>query len=59
VADRDLLCDPPKYTDYDPLHRQSCHPEKIIKAKDLSKSDLEKMDEVEAEYKKFLRDKKS
>jgi len=40
VPDRDLLCDPPKYTSYDPLDRQSCHPEKLICAKDLCKEDL-------------------
>ena len=48
-----------QYTDYDPLGRQSCHPEKIIRAKDVSKKDLEQMDEAEAEYKQFLRNKKS
>ena len=25
VPDKDLYCNPPKYTDFDPLGRQSCH----------------------------------
>jgi len=58
VRDADLNCTPPKYTGYDPLGRQSCQPDKLIKAKDLCKSDLLDMPEPEAEYKQFMRNRK-
>ena len=57
VPDRDLTCDAPKYTTYDPLvgHHNS---DKLVRAKDLSKQDLQQMDDAEQEHKKFLRSKK-
>jgi len=58
VPDKDLHCNLPKYTDFDPLGRQSCHPDKIIKAKDLSKHDLMEMPESEEEYKLHIGQKK-
>jgi len=58
VPDVDLTCVPPKYLNYDPLGRQSQHPDKLIKAKDLSKDDLAQMPESEAEYKRMLRARK-
>ena len=58
VSDADLNCDPPKYLPFDPLGRQSNHPDLLIKAKDLSKNDLMEMPESEAEYKQFLRNRK-
>jgi len=58
VPDADLICDNPKYLLYDPLGRQSSHPDLLIKAKDLSKNDLMNMPESEAEHKEFLRNRK-
>jgi len=56
VPDRDMLCQPPKYTTYDPAIGHH-HIDKLIKAKDLSKADLQEMDEAEQEHKHFLRSK--
>ena len=57
MPDRDMLCDPPKYTTYDPAIGHT-HPDKLVHAKDLSKNDLLEMDEAEQEHKKFLHSKK-
>jgi len=57
VPDCDRLCDPPKYTSYDPAVGHH-HPDKLVRAKDLSKNDSLEMDEAEQEHKKFLRSKK-
>jgi len=58
VSDEDLKADPPKYLLFDPLGRQSNHPDLLIKAKDLSKNDLLNMPESEADYKQFFRNRK-
>jgi len=58
VPDADITCQPPKYLPYDPLGRQSSHPDLLIKAKDLSKNDLMEMPELEAEHKQFLHNRK-
>ena len=58
VSDEDLKADPPKYLLFDPLGRQSNHPDLLVKAKDLSKNDLLNMPESEAEYKQFQRNRK-
>ena len=58
VSDEDLKADPPKYLLFDPLGRQSNHPDLLVKAKDLSENDLHNMPESEAEYKQFLRNRK-
>ena len=58
VSDADLTADPPKFLPFDPLGRQSTHPDLLVKAKDLSKNDLMNMPESEAEYKQFQRNRK-
>ena len=57
VPDRDLTCDPPKYVTYDPLvgHHNT---DKLVRAKDLSKQDLQKMVDAEQANKKYLRSKR-
>jgi len=56
VPDRDLTCDPAKYTTYDP-HVGHHNTDKLVRAKDLSKEDLLKMDDAEQAHKQYLRSK--